>query len=78
MPLILVDVRNLEMDLTFGEQKILGQYMAGQSKLAYSRVAVLHNENHNPNNFVDSFAYNDGNKRAQFESESDAIDWLKG
>ena len=74
---ILLDVRRLAMNLTMEERKIWGEYFANHPKLIYARAAVLHEESHNPNVFIDTYAYNQGYRLAQFSSEKDARNWLK-
>jgi len=73
----LLDVRELKMDLTLDEQKIWGEHFAGHPKLTYACAAILHKKSHNPNIFVDTFAFNKGYRIAQFSDDNDARDWLK-
>jgi len=77
--LILVDVRELVMDLTLGEQKAIAKYMASDLKMGHARVAVLHSEGHNPSFLIDAHVVNSGTKlRAQFDNRVEACEWLKG
>jgi len=72
-----IDVRKLEMNLTIEEQKIWGEHFANHPKLTYARAAVLHEESHNPNLFVDTYAFNQGYLLAEFSDEKEARNWLK-
>ena len=74
---ILLDVRAIKMDLTFDEQKTWGEYFAAHPKLVYARAAVLHEKDHNPNKYIDTFAFNKGYLLAQFSDEEEARGWLK-
>ena len=77
MPLrILVDVRELVMDLSIEEQQAFGKYLASHPGLTNARVAVLHKSDFNPNVVIDDSAYNDGYMLAQFSSLTDAELWL--
>lgn len=73
---ILVDVRELIMDLAFEEQHAFGKYLANHPGLNHARVAVLHNSDFNPNVVIDSSAYNNGYLLAQFSNRYDAEMWL--
>ena len=75
---ILVDVRELVMDLTIEEQREFGKHLAGHSGLANARVAVLHKPDFNPNVVIDDSAFNDGYNLAQFSSRHEAEMWLSG
>ena len=74
--IILVDVRQLIMDLSFDEQQRFGEYLANHSGLINARVAVLHQPDFNPNIVVDTSAYNNGYMLAQFSSLTEAELWL--
>ena len=73
---ILVDVRELVMDLSIEEQQAFGKYLASHPGLTNARVAVLHKSDFNPNVVIDDSAYNDGYMLAQFSSLADAESWL--
>jgi len=73
---ILVDVRELVMDLSIEEQQTFGRHLANHPGLANARVAVLHKADFNPNVVIDDSAYNDGYMLAQFSSLTDAELWL--
>ena len=75
---IIVNVRELKMQLTFEEQQTFGEYLANHPGLANARVAVLHNRDSNPNIVVDSTAFQFGYTLAQFSHLKDAEDWLLG
>jgi hypothetical protein len=77
MPLrILVDVRELVMDLSFDEQQAFGKQLANNPALTNARVAVLHKPDFNPNAIIDDSAFNNGYMLAQFISPDDAELWL--
>lgn len=73
---ILVDVRELVMDLSIEEQQAFGKHLAHHPGLTHARVAVLHKPDFNPNVVIDDSAYNDGYMLAQFSSLTDAELWL--
>jgi len=73
---ILVDVRELVMDLSFDEQQAFGKQLANNPGLTNARVAVLHKPNFNPNAIIDDSAFNNGYLLAQFSSPDDAELWL--
>ncbi|MCZ6667971.1 MAG: hypothetical protein O6932_04815 [Gammaproteobacteria bacterium] len=73
---ILVDVRDLVMDLLFGEQEAFGEYLANHYDLHNARVAVLHKPSFNPNAVIDAKAYSNGYQLAQFSDRRDAELWL--
>ena len=73
---ILVNVRNLEMHLSFDEQQSFSRYLASHEGLTNARVAVLHQAGHNPNMIVDSTAFVNGYLLAQFNDTKEAESWL--
>ena len=73
---ILVDVRDLVMDLSFDDQQAFGEHLANHPGLTHARVAVLHKYDFNPNVIIDDSAYNEGYVLAQFSSQTDAELWL--
>ena len=73
---ILVDVRELVMDLSFDEQQAFGKQLANNPALTNARVAVLHKPDFNPNAIIDDSAFNNGYMLAQFISPDDAELWL--
>ena len=75
---ILVDVRELVMDLSSEKQQVFGKHLANHPGLTYARVAVLHKPDFNPNAVIDDSAHNDGYMLAQFSSRTDAELWLTG
>jgi hypothetical protein len=75
---ILVDVRDLVMDLSFEDQQAFGEYLANHPGLTHARVAVLHKSDFNPNVVIDDSAYNKGYLLTQFSSRTDAESWLLG
>ena len=75
---ILVDVRELVMDLSVEEQREFGKHLASHPGLTNARVAVLHKHDYNPNVVIDDAAFSNGYLLAQFSSRSDAELWLTG
>jgi hypothetical protein len=73
---ILVDVRELVMDISFADQQAFGEHLANHPGLTHARVAVLHKPDFNPNLVIDDSAYNNGYVLAQFSSHADAESWL--
>jgi len=73
---VLVDVRELVMELSFDEQQDFGKYLANNPVLINARVAVLHKPDFNPNAIIDDSAFNNGYMLAQFSSRADAELWL--
>jgi hypothetical protein len=73
---VLVDVRDLEMDMLFGEQEAFGEYLANHYGLRHAKTAVLHNPGFNPNAVIDNCAYNNGFQMAEFSSHREAEQWL--
>lgn len=73
---ILVNVRDLDMQLSMDEQAAFGKYLASHALLSNARVAVLHNRQNNPNILIDVTAFNNGYKLAQFNNNKDAEGWL--
>ena len=73
---IMVNVRELEMNLSIKDQKALGRFLATHPELSNARVAVLHKKSHNPNLFVDASAFNLGYTLAEFINTKDAEAWL--
>lgn len=73
---ILVDVRELVMNLSFDEQQASGKQLANNPALTDARVAVLHKPDLNPNTIIDDSAFTNGYMLAQFSSPNDAELWL--
>jgi hypothetical protein len=73
---ILVDVRALEMHLSFEEQQLFGKFLANHPGLSNARVAVCHKSGHNPNIIIDTLAFTQGYMLAQFDKKRDAESWL--
>lgn len=75
--LVLVDARELEMDLPFDEQIEFGKYLSSHPVLKDTRAAVLHKKRKNPSLVIDAVAFNGGYNLAEFSNEADARAWLK-
>jgi len=73
---VLVDVRDLVMDMLFGEQEAFGEYLANHYDLRHAKAAVLHNPGFNPNAVINKSAYNNGFQMAEFSIRSEAEQWL--
>jgi hypothetical protein len=73
---MLINVREMEMDLTHGEQISFGEYLASIPVFLGARVAVLHKSNNNPNFLIDATAFANGYTLAQFHITREALDWL--
>jgi hypothetical protein len=75
---ILVDVRDLVMDISFEDQQAFGEHLANHPGLTHARAAVLHKHDFNPNVVIDDSAYNNGYLLSQFSSRTNAESWLLG
>lgn len=73
---ILVDVRELVMDLSLEEQRNFGEYLANHADLGNAKVAVVHDGDINPNLAIDTYAYINGYRITEFNRISDATTWL--
>lgn len=73
---VLVDVRELVMDMLFGEQEAFGEYLANHYDLHNAKAAVLHQPGFNPNAVINVSAYKNGFQMAEFSSQSKAEQWL--
>ncbi|PHZ84494.1 hypothetical protein [Paremcibacter congregatus] len=77
-PRILVDVREITMNMSLDEQQYFGEYLANREELADAKVAVLHNGKDNPNAIIDACAYGEGYYVAEFNRLPEAVAWLQG
>jgi len=73
---ILVDVVDLDMQLSYDEQAYLGAQLAANKDLMNAKIAVLHEKSVNPNLVVDTTAYINGYQLAQFSRVAEARLWL--
>jgi|GEM_PF-1067714 len=76
--ILLIDVRDIEMDMNMDEQERFGKYLPSQSKLKTAKVAVLHPKQRNPNEIINSYAYMDGYCVVSFSDYFEARQWLLG
>jgi len=76
--ILLIDVRGIKVDMTIEEQKKFGQYLPSRAELKHAKVAVLHQDSHNPNDVINGYAYLDGYHLVAFENINDARLWLLG
>ncbi|EDQ01349.1 hypothetical protein [Shewanella benthica] len=73
---ILVNVCDLQMILTLGEQRSFGEFLANHPRLSNAKVAVVHEPDYNPNLFIDTCAFNNGYRLAEFNRIKAAELWL--
>ncbi len=73
---VLIDVRDLVMDMLFGEQEAFGEYLANHYDLRYAKAAVVHKPGFNPNAVINKIAYDNGFQMAEFSSRREAEQWL--
>ena len=75
---LLVDVRNIIMDMTRDEQKYFGKYLAAKEELADAKVALVHVPHDNPNKLINAVAYSEGYQVVDFDNLHHANEWLSG
>jgi len=75
---LLIDVRNISMNMSEDEQEYFGKYLAAKDKLSKAKVAVVHNPQNNPNMVINTFAYIEGYQVVGFDKANDATAWLIG
>lgn len=73
---ILIVVIDVDMQLSFEEQKSFGTQLAANKDLINAKVAVLHPKNNNPNLIVDTVAFINGYQLVQFDNKKEAQSWL--
>jgi hypothetical protein len=73
---ILVNVCDLTMNLSIKEQSHFGEYLASHPGLSHAKVAVLHKPGYNPNLLIDTCAFNNGYRLAEFIKLEEANTWL--
>lgn len=73
---ILVNVCNLEMNLTLEEQHNFADYLALHPGLSHAKVAVVHKSDYNPNLLIDTCAFNNGYRLSEFIQIKEAEMWL--
>ena len=73
---ILVNVCDLIMDLSRQEQHEFGYYLAFHPGLAHAKVAIVHKTDYNPNLLIDTIAFNNGYRLAEFDKTVEATSWL--
>ena len=73
---ILIDVIDLDMQLSYEEQTYFGTQLAANKDLENAKVAVLHEKNNNPNLIVDTTAFINGYQLVQFDIKKEALSWL--
>jgi hypothetical protein len=73
---ILVNVSDLVMGLSLQEQHRFGEYLASHPGLLNAKVAVVHKPDYNPNLLIDTCAFNNGYRLAEFNQVKEAELWL--
>tara|TARA_R110000868_G_scaffold231438_3_gene484831 strand:- start:356 stop:721 length:366 start_codon:yes stop_codon:yes gene_type:complete len=73
---ILIVVIDVDMQLSFEDQKSFGAQLAANKDLINAKVAVLHPKNKNPNLIVDTVAFINGYQLVQFDNKKEAESWL--
>jgi hypothetical protein len=73
---ILVDVIDLDMQLSYEEQTYLGKHLAANEDLVNAKAAVFHEKNNNPNLIIDTTAFINGFHLVQFDNKKEAQSWL--
>jgi len=74
---ILVNVCELTMNLSLQEQHHFGDYLASHPGLSNAKVAVVHKSDYNPNLLIDTCAFNNGYRLAEFIHIEEAKSWLQ-
>lgn len=74
---LLIDVVNIDMQLSTKEQKYFGKHLATNVGLTNAKVAVLHGKGNNPNIVVDTVAFIKGYQLVQFDIKKEALSWLE-
>ncbi|OMH25801.1 hypothetical protein [Motiliproteus sp. MSK22-1] len=75
---LLIDVREVVVNMTLNEQKTFGNFLANKYELSEAKVAVLHKSDNNPNQAIDTYAYMQGYHLVEFTDPGEARLWLKG
>jgi hypothetical protein len=73
---LLIDVIDLDMQLSYEEQTYFGKQLAATKFLEKAKVAVFHKENNNPRLIIDTIAFINGYHLVQFENKKEAQSWL--
>ena len=75
---LLIDVRNITMNMSEDEQEYFGKYLAAKDKLSKAKVAVVHNPPNDPNMVINTIAFIEGYQVVGFDKPNDATAWLIG
>lgn len=75
---LLIDVRNIKMDMSLDDQQYFGRFLASKQALANAKVALLHKPRDNPNIVINAVAYAEGYHVVEFDQLNEAHMWLKG
>jgi len=73
---ILIDVIDLDMQLSYEEQTYFGKRLAANKDFGNAKAAVLHEKNYNPNFIIDTAAFINGYHIVQFDNKKEAQLWL--
>ena len=73
---LLIDVRNIIMNMSTDEQVYFGKYIASREQFAEAKVAVVHNPENSPNILITTTAYLEGYHVVEFDDLDDAVLWL--
>ena len=78
-PLILIDIRNVAVEMSINELQEFAAFLASRDKLKGAKVAVLRSQDRaHPNLFLESFAYAEGFTMVPFNDLQKSKNWLLG
>ena len=75
---LLIDIRNIIMNMTTDEQVYFGKYIASREQFSEAKVAVVHTPENSPNIMITTTAYLEGYHVVEFDDLDDANLWLIG
>jgi hypothetical protein len=75
---LLIDVRNIIMDMSTEDQVHFGKYVATREQFSEAKVAVVHNRENSPNILISTTAYLEGYRVVEFDDPNEAELWLLG
>ena len=73
---LLIDVRNIIMNMSTDEQVYFGKYIASREQLSEAKVAVVNNPGTSPNIIISTTAYLEGYHVVEFDDLNEANLWL--
>ncbi len=74
---LLIDVRQVKQKMNKLEQEVFGKYLASVEEFKTAMVAVLSEVSRNPNTLINKVSVKAGYNLMEFDSEQDALVWLK-